>query len=149
MGSWNIHCNNAHCEEETDPGTIEKLARPCHRDDLGFFLCSKCGQRGHIKKSFDTQEGGRWQPYLLGMVGHRPSPGETFFPFAFLTSDNSKGPVKQVWFCYYKDTRRKPGGRLKMGHGPGGPPVFELKHLSELTRSVCAAVGTDDTAEHK
>ena len=138
MGSWDIHCKNPQCGAVTDPGAIDKLAHPCHRDALGFFLCSKCRERGYIEKSYKTQEGGRWKPYLLGMVGHVADPGETYFPFAFLTSDNSKGPVKQVWFCYYKDTR--PGGRLKMGHGPGGPPVFELEHFSDLTQSVCAAV---------
>lgn len=142
MGSWKIKCNNPQCGEVVDPGTIDQLAAR-RRDDLDFFLCSKCGDRGHIAKSYDTQEGGRWEPYLLGMVGHRTGPGETFFPFAFLTSDNSKGPVTQVWFCYYKDTRHKPGGRLKMGHGPGGPPVFNLEHFLELTRSVCAAAGRE------
>ena len=145
MGSWNIHCNNPQCGAVTDPGTIDKLAGHCN--DLGFFLCSTCGDRGHIKKSYKTQEGGRWKPCLFGMVGHVANPGETYFPFAFLTSDdNPKGPVDSVWFYYYKDTRRL-GGRLKTGHGPGGPPVFYLEHFSELTKALIAAVEDDGTAK--
>ena len=43
-----------------------------------------------------------------------------------------------VWFAYYKDMRKQ-GGRLKMGYGPGGPPVFSAEEVLDL-------VGTDGQA---
>lgn len=48
----------------------------------------------------------------------------------FLVSDTPEGPPDQVWFSYYKDLR--PEGRLKLGYGPGGPPVLSMTTVVEL-----------------
>ncbi len=41
----------------------------------------------------------------------------------FLVSYKPDGPVNNLWFSYYKDLRKE-NGRLKLGYGPGGPPVL-------------------------
>lgn len=46
-------------------------------------------------------------------------------------------PITDLWFSYYKDLRDHPRadgspGRLKMGYGPGGPPVIGKSQLLEL-----------------
>ena len=71
-----------------------------------------------------TREGGNpWQPCLKGILRPPDYEDALYQPLAFLTSDTPHNPPNSVWFTYYKDMRES-GGRLKMGHGPGGPPVF-------------------------
>ena len=128
MSTWTIYC--PHCKETTKPGNIVKLM--CHLDKKGLFVCWHCKRNGYIEKKFDLQEGGNWKPYLKGIlkpdwVGER----HLYSPFVFLVSDTPESPVKDIWFCYYKDMR-KDGGRLKMGHGPGGPPVFNIDDVSSI-----------------
>ena len=36
--------------------------------------------------------------------------------------------ANDIWFSYYKDLRES-GGRLKLGYGPGGPPVLGTEQL--------------------
>lgn len=43
-------------------------------------------------------------------------------------------PVKHVWFSYYKDLR--PSGRLKLGYGPGGPPLLGKREVMILLRKL-------------
>ena len=79
--------------------------------------------------------------------------GDTYQPFVFLASyqpEEEKGkpassivdlPITDIWFSYYKDLRghqRADGsrGRLKMGYGPGGPPVIGVPQLLDLLRHV-------------
>ena len=61
--------------------------------------------------------------------------GETYQPFVFLVSYKRDGEVTDIWFSYYKDLRATQG-RLKIGYGPGGPPVLSkgkfLHLLSQL-----------------
>ena len=66
----------------------------------------------------------------------------------FLVSDTLHDPPTDIWFCYYKDTRGEAGGRLKMGHGPGGPPVFEAAALVDLIAQLieCGTLGPEDMA---
>lgn len=50
-------------------------------------------------------------------------------------------PITDLWFSYYKDLRGhiredSTPGRLKMGYGPGGPPVIGIPQLLELLRHV-------------
>jgi hypothetical protein len=50
-------------------------------------------------------------------------------------------PITDLWFSYYKDLRghqRADGspGRLKMGYGPGGPPVIGVPQLLALLQHV-------------
>ena len=65
-------------------------------------------------------------------------PDDTYQPFIFMVSYEPDGKANDIWFSYYKDLRET-GGRLKLGYGPGGPPVlgaeqliFLLKRLTQL-----------------
>ncbi|MGE5055452.1 MAG: hypothetical protein ACM3WP_14935, partial [Acidobacteriota bacterium] len=102
-----------------------------HRDKNGWFLC-QCGGNGYIEKRFELQEEGEtWEPFLRGVIplGNR---GNTYQPFVFLVSYKRGGPAHDVWFSYYKDLR--PSGRLKLGYGPGGPPVLGKGDVLRLVR---------------
>jgi hypothetical protein len=125
---WLIKCN-AKCGAETWAGNIDELIKN-HRDAAGWFLCS-CGKHGHIEKSFDLQEPGEtWEPYLRAIIPLGED-GDTYQPFVFLVSYDPDGPLDGIWFSYYKDTRAT-GGRLKLGYGPGGPPVLGKEQVFQM-----------------
>ncbi len=130
--AWPIECTN--CGKVSNPANIVKLMEE-HLDDQGWILCGHCKSSGYIEKKFKLQKGdpqGVWNPYLRGVI--RPSlhdSNNTYQPFAFLVSYTPDEDPDDVWFCYYKDTRAQ-GGRLKMGHGPGGPPVFTAEAVLNL-----------------
>lgn len=131
MSAWTIKCTN--CCGETKPANIRNLMD--NLDTKGWFLCRHCKNRGYIEKTFYLQEknAGPWKPYLKGVI--RPNnhdEDDTYQPFAFLVSDSPEENPHVVWFCYYKDTRNEVGGKLKMGHGPGGPPVFGAEEVLDL-----------------
>jgi len=129
---WLIKCN-AKCGAETWAGNIDELIRN-HRDNNGWFLC-RCGKHGYIEKSFDLQETGEtWKPYLRGIIS-LGAQGDTYQPFVFLVSYEPDGPVNDIWFSYYKDTRPA-GGRLKFGYGPGGPPVLGKEQVLQMLRQL-------------
>ena len=89
-----------------------------------MFRC-RCGASGYVEKKFALQEEGQnWDPFLRGAIKLADSK-ETYQPFVFLCSATADGTIGETWFCYYKDMRHVPGGRLKMGYGPGGPPVLD------------------------
>ena len=48
-----------------------------------------------------------------------------------MVSYEPNGKADDIWFSYYKDLRES-GGRLKLGYGPGGPPVFGTEQLLAL-----------------
>ena len=52
-------------------------------------------------------------------------------PFEFLTSAGPEEDPSAIWFTRYQEMRTQ-GGRLKMGYGPGGPPVFEAKDIVDF-----------------
>jgi len=129
---WLIKCN-AECGKETWARNIDKLIQN-HRDQDGWFIC-KCGQQGHIEKRFDLQEPGEtWEPYLRGIITLGED-GDTYQPFVFLVSYEPNGPANDIWFSYYKDTRPT-GGRLKLGYGPGGPPVLGKEQVLQMLRKM-------------
>ncbi len=131
--AWNIKCASKHCHRGARAANIVDLIRE-HRDSEGYFLCS-CGNCGYVKKTFSLQEADKtWSPFLRGIItlGER---GNTYQPFVFLVSHRRRGRVDSVWFSYYKDLRRR-GGRLKLGYGPGGPPVFSLSQVNQLVRQL-------------
>ena len=116
---WSINCTS--CGKESRATNIVDLLAN-HTDDDGWFLCP-AGHHGYIEKSFALQEeGDRWEPFLRGAIPLGAS-GNTYQPFVFLVSYEPAGEVTDVWFSYYKDLRAS-GGRLKLGYGPGGPPVL-------------------------
>ena len=128
--AWYIDCRDTGCGNTTTARNIVDLIDN-HRDSEGWFLCERCGRKGHIEKEYQLQEGGNpWSPYLRGVI-EPPGYDATYRPFAFLTSEECDASISGIWFCYYKDLRSR-GGKLKMGHGPGGPPVFGLDDMRNL-----------------
>jgi hypothetical protein len=125
--AWHLQCNDTNCERETSVANIVDLISSCI-DKRGRFVCV-CGVDAHIRKYFELQERGESRkPFLRGVIqlGHR---GDTYQPFVFLVTDTPSECVDDLWFSYYKDLR--PSGRLKLGHGPGGPPVL---HTTDILR---------------
>ena len=147
MSAWSIQCANNECGEVTSPVNIADLLKGNgYRDDQGWFLCGTCGSSGYILKQFKLQEGGEWKPYLRGLI-QPPLYGDKeggYQPFAFLVSYSPEASPEDVWFAYYKDMRKQ-GGRLKMGYGPGGPPVFSVEDVldlvSQMVRRGCLDAG--------
>ncbi len=138
---WLINC--ASCPQESWASNIVDLLTN-HTDESGWFLCS-AGHHGYIEKSFALQEAGdRWEPFLRGAIRLGAS-GDTYQPFVFLVSYEPAGKVTDVWFSYYKDLRDS-GGRLKLGYGPGGPPVLGAGDVLKLVREMVAlgCVSADD-----
>ena len=131
--SWVVECGEEQCNARTWSSNIVELISK-HRNKDGLFVCSECGSLGYIEKRFSLQEPGEtWEPYLKGIItlGERD---RIYQPFVFLVSYEPKEPPRDVWFSYYKDTRHLPGGKLKLGYGPGGPPVLGETGLVELVK---------------
>jgi hypothetical protein len=125
---WRISCTDPNCKEKTRASEIVDLIEN-NRDPEGWFLCW-CGERGYVEKSFSTQEGETWSPFLKGAIPLGDD-GDTYQPFVFLVGETADSPADQVWFSYYKDLRPY-GGRLKLGYGPGGPPVLAMRTVVDL-----------------
>jgi hypothetical protein len=84
-----------------------------------------------MEKSFELQEPGQvWAPFLKGVIPLGDT-DDSYQPFVFLVGDTPDGPADQVWFSYYKDLRSH-GGRLRLGYGPGGPPVLAMRTVVDL-----------------
>jgi len=97
---------------------------------MGWFVCA-CGKKAYIEKHFELQESGQvWNPYLRGAIT-LGSENDSYQPFVFLVSYEPLGEITDVWFSYYKDLREE-GGSLKMGYGPGGPPVLNRHSVLAL-----------------
>jgi len=130
---WLIKCSDEKCRKATWIGNIVDLISS-HRDQTGWFLC-QCGQRGYVEKSYALQEAGeKWEPYLRGIIPLGGS-GDTYQPFVFLVSNEPDELINEFWFSYYKDLRES-GGRLKLGYGPGGPPVLNKEQVLHLLREL-------------
>ena len=135
---WQIKCTESDCGQQSWANNIVDLIAN-HVDGKGWFLCS-CGKHGYIAKRFELQEPGEvWEPYLRGVIPLGEC-GATYQPFVFLVSYEPSGALTDIWFSYYKD-HRSSGGRLKLGYGPGGPPVLGkasfLSLLSQLVAMQC------------
>jgi hypothetical protein len=151
--AWQIDCGNPQCLQPSWASNIAELIGSfCDND--GILICRNCKKpSGYIRKNFNLQEEGEtWNPILRGVV-KLGQVDDTYQPFVFLASyegDEEEGkpptpiidlPITDLWFSYYKDLRshqRGDGsfGRLKMGYGPGGPPVIGIPQLLELLRHV-------------
>lgn len=120
--AYDIECRN--CREHTWAGNIVDLLDE-HTDSTGRFICSHCASTDtYIYRESQLQEEGEtWERWIKGVI--RIDSGiETYSPYIFLTADSEDGEPTGLHFHYYKDTRAYPNGRLKHGHGPGGPPVL-------------------------
>jgi len=127
---WSIQCKNVGCNAKTWADNIVDLIDN-HTDQLGWFVCGQCGKNGFIEKKFNLQEPGEtWEPYLRG-VKRLGKSDETYQPFVFMVSYEPTSMANDIWFSYYKDLRND-GGRLKLGYGPGGPPVLDTGQLIAL-----------------
>jgi len=132
--SWLIKCLDG-CGSDNWVSNIKILINN-HRDENGWFVC-QCGKNGYIEKRFNLQEPGEtWEPYLRGVIPLGDE-SEIYQPFVFLVSYKPDSNVNDVWFSYYKDTRPT-GGRLKLGYGPGGPPVLGKEQLLSLLKKMKA-----------
>ncbi len=127
--SWLIECANKNCKQTTKAAEVVDLIKN-HTNKQGYFLC-KCGQFGYIKKDFALQEKGKnWEPFLRGVITLADSK-DIYQPFVFMVSYTADGEITDVWFSYYKDLRSAKG-KLKLGYGPGGPPVLDKKNFFRL-----------------
>jgi hypothetical protein len=131
--AYDIHCSE--CGHTTWAGNIDELLK-VNTCETGQFVCGECqSRRTSIFRSSDLQEGNgeKWDRWIKGVI-QIDSGISTYRPYIFLTADSSEGEVNGLHFHYYKDTRGMPGGRLKHGHGPGGPPVLAFDHLSDIIK---------------
>lgn len=124
--SWNIECTNNCRVNGCSASNIVDLLDNYRDEETGWFLCN-CGNQGYVRKEYSLQEKGElWKPILKGAI-RLGDEGDTYQPFVFLVVNNQRDvpgdTIEDIWFSYYKDTRPD-GGRLKLGHGPGGPPVL-------------------------
>jgi hypothetical protein len=127
--AWTITCSK--CNAKTVKWNIVDLIGS-GTEGIKWFECELCGEPGWIEKRFNLQEtGATWDPYLHGVIKLGRA-GETHQPFAFLVSRSKVREITSVWIGYYKDLRAS-GGRLKMGYGPGGPPVLSVENMENLT----------------
>lgn len=111
-----------------------------HTDSRGHLVCLKCSRTDtFIYRSSELQEGPDevWERWIKGVI--RIDSGiPTYSPYIFLTADSEDGPITGLHFHYYKDTRSQPDGRLKHGHGPGGPPVLRVHDLFTILKHLVA-----------
>ena len=129
---WLVKCLDPLCKKQTWATNIVNLIN-VHTNHEGWLECP-CGKGGYIEKGFDLQEPGqRWEPILKGVI-RLAEPSHTYQPFVFLVSKRPDQPVTDIWFSYYKDLR--PQGRLKLGYGPGGPPVLATGGLLQLLKKL-------------
>ena len=133
--AWNITCSNTACKGSRASNIVDLIND--HRGQNGWFQCSRCQSQGYIKKSFKLQERDKkgkhekWEPLLRGIIPLSNKPKDTYQPFVFLVSYAPDAVPNDIWFSYYKDTRPM-GGRLKLGYGPGGPPVLGTEQMIKL-----------------
>jgi hypothetical protein len=129
--AYDVKCRA--CGTHTWAGNVVDLFAD-HTDQSGRFVCSRCsGTDTFIYRISDLQEGPdeKWERWIKGVI--RIDSGiPTYSPYVFLTAEAEDGPITGLHFHYYKDTRSQPGGRLKHGHGPGGPPVLGIDDLFRI-----------------
>lgn len=129
--AYDVKCRT--CDAHTSAGNIVDLLKH-HTNQSGRFVCAKCsGTDTFIYRISDLQEGPeeKWERWIKGVI-LIDSGIQTYSPYVFLTADSEDGPITSLHFHYYKDTRSQPGGRLKHGHGPGGPPVLGIDDLFRI-----------------
>jgi hypothetical protein len=120
--SYDIECRA--CKQHTWAKNIVDLLDQ-HWSEQGRFVCTHCtGTDTFIFRESGLQENGEtWARWIKGVI--RIDSGiETYSPYIFLTANAEDGEPTGLHFHYYKDTRAYPNGKLKHGHGPGGPPVL-------------------------
>lgn len=133
---YQIQCRT--CQAATWADNVVTLLDD-HTGPTGRFNCANCnGTDRYIYKSSELQEEGEvWKRWIKGVIRiHSGIP--TYSPYIFLTADTEDGDINGLHVHYYKDTRPA-GGRLKHGHGPGGPPVLGLNDLFTIIKHLVDA----------
>ncbi len=131
--AYEVKCTKEGCGDKHWPGNVIELLEM--RDPNGFFECTCGKEHGYVEKNFELQEKGEvWEPFLRGAV-LLGAQDDSYQPFVYLVSYSPTGPINDLWFAYYKDTRRS-GGRLKLGYGPGGPPVLGNEQVLSLLKEL-------------
>jgi hypothetical protein len=128
--SYILNCTNPDCNKNTFAGNTIELLDKIGKN--GLFVCSHCQSHAYINKEFKLIDEGTWKPLLKGAIKLGDT-DDTYHPFVYLVSYGPEDPPTDLWFCYYKDMRKN-GGTLKLGHGPGGPPVVSIKSFLYLAR---------------
>ena len=152
MSSWVIKCCADPKHEKSYPDNIHDLIQnETYYNKNRFFQCLDCKKDGYIQKSYKLQERDQkgkpkeWNPLLRGAI-KLGEENDSYQPFIFLVSYEPKETPGDVWFCYYKDTR--PRGNLRLGYGPGGPPVLSIEQVCSL-EGILANPGLIDRKNRK
>ena len=144
-----LHCLNKECETKTFEARniVDLISKYVGRNYL--FICPICKSEMYIEKHFKLQEKGEtWNPYLRGIIPLGEN-NDTYQPFIYLVSGSPNGQIDSCWFCYYKDTRKQ-GGILKLGYGPGGPPVLSIEQIKKFVETLkeLKIMVTDTTSDN-
>jgi hypothetical protein len=137
---YEISCTDGHTSCANDIlDLIENHTDNVFGENGGTVICSSCGKSATIFRNYNLQEKGRtWECWIRQIV-RIPSEIETYVPYMLFTTGREAGKVSDgVMISYYKDTR-KDGGRLKHGHGPGGPAVLGRDEIKKLIRYLVAS----------
>ncbi|MBM3335310.1 hypothetical protein FJY63_11670, partial [Candidatus Sumerlaeota bacterium] len=131
---YDIQCRT--CKSITWARNIVDLVK-AHTNQEGRFVCASCRNTDTFiyRESRLQEEGETWKRWVKGVITI-VSDVETYTSYIFLTADAEDSPPTGLHFHYYKDTRSKPNGRLKHGHGPGGPPVLQNEDLFTIIRQL-------------
>ena len=128
-------------EETTVPNIVDLINKYTDRafgDDGGWLQCRHCKALGYVHQQSRTQEGDEdFTRCIKGVVRIKTSK-KTFSPYVFFNSEEPSTEISHIHLCYYKDTRPN-GGRLKHGHGPGGPPAYWSGMFEELLKKLVKA----------
>jgi transcription elongation factor Elf1 len=130
--AYDINCRT--CNEHTRANNIVDLLKE-NTDKDGKFVCSHCGGTDtYIFRESNLQEEGEvWKRWIKGVI-QIDTGIDTYSPYIFLTADSEDREPTGLHFHYYKDTRNSPNGKLKHGHGPGGPPVLSNGNLLDIIK---------------
>ncbi len=130
--AYEIECKK--CKQLTKVLNIVALLKK-HTNDDGKFVCQhcQCDDTFIYRESNLQEEGETWKRWIKGVI-QIDSGIETYSPYIFLTAKSEGAKPTGLHFHYYKDTRSRPNGRLKQGHGPGGPPVLGINDLQVIIK---------------
>jgi hypothetical protein len=104
-------------------------------DDGGIIVCPICKAPASVFKRYKLQEKDRTWDCWIKRIVRIPSEFPTYTPYVLFTTGEEAGTVyESVMISYYKDTRKE-GGRLKHGHGPGGPAALTNREIHTLAVS--------------
>ena len=135
---YEIQCRD--CVKTTWVANIVDLIKNHIQSGSGKFICSHCSgkdtfiyRESKLNEKSDDGTPEVWERWIKGVMTV-DSGFETYCPYIFLTADSEDSQPNGLHFHYYKDTRTQEGGKLKHGHGPGGPPVLPIEDILLIIR---------------